>query len=105
MVVDRAEKDRFPEVRWGQLAERSGKAARGEAVVAALLGGAGRMPAVLGALWQIEEGEEQPLRALEQTEREAVPRDDQEPGALAGFGDLRGDRALPGGFAVQERAD
>ena len=63
------------------------------------------MPAVLGVLRQIEEREEQPLRALEQVEREAVAGDDQEPGALAGLRDLAGNLAPGGGITAEKRAD
>ena len=105
MIVDRPEKHGLPQVRRRLLAQGTCEATRGEAVVAALLGRAGRMPAVLGFFRQIEEREQQPLRALENLERKAVAGDDQEPGALAGLCDLSGNRAPGGGITGEKRAD
>src|SRR5688572_18379640 len=90
MVVDRAEEHGLAQVGRRLLPERVGEAARGEPVVAALLRSARRMPAVLGRLRQVEEGEQLALRALEQIERKAVAGDDEEAGLLAGSGDLVG---------------
>jgi hypothetical protein len=104
MVIDRPEKHGFPQVRRRLLTQGARETARGKAVIAALPGRARRMPAVLGFLRQVEEREEQLLRALQKVEREAVAGDDQEPGAFAGLCDLSGNRA-PGGGTPEKRAD
>src|SRR3954471_1498378 len=83
MVVDRAEEHRLAQIRRRLRTERVGQPARREAVVAALFGRTGRMPAVLHLHRQIEERKKLALRARQQLLRKTVARDDEKAGLFA----------------------